>query len=146
MLNPYKIGNKETKVPQKIKLTDAQIANLIKGYEVLPSTAWSDIPVNTHIRYTKRDGSFVRGGFVINHWARDGKQFIHVANNIKQNTPNYIAWPVAHETIQTLYAKSDKPAESTKLTEVITQINKIVDVVKKQQQQIDRITTELKRR
>lgn len=87
----------------KKKLTDGEISALLKGYNLVPQENWASIPIRSHIRYYKKDGSFVRGGFVITIDKAGG--FIHVANNLFDKAPNYKIWPLNFAKTNKIYAK-----------------------------------------
>lgn len=136
----------------KTTYTNEQIRTFLTGYIEVPRIKWADIPVSSHIRYLKSDGSFVRGGFVCNHWLnKDGKQFIHVANNFKKNAPGYKTWPVAHENVAKMYKKPDAKSGiemdvvRSKTAEIIGQINKIVDAVKSIKRDVARNENDIKK-
>lgn len=143
--------SKYKKYPSKSYNND-QIKKLLVGYIEVGKNKWAEIPVGAHIRYIKNDGTFVRGGFVTNHWLnKEGKQFIHIANNLNKGTPNYATWPMAHESVARVFKKPDAKsgieldAVRGKTAEIIGQINKLVDVVKEQKKRIDASETDIKR-
>lgn len=139
------------KYPSK-SYTNDQIKKLLVGYIEVGKHKWAEIPVGAHIRYIKNDGTFVRGGFVTNHWFnKEGKQFIHIANNLNKGTPNYATWPMAHEAVARVFKKPDTKSGIEldivrgKTVEIISQINKLVDAVKIQKRRIDSQETDIKR-
>jgi hypothetical protein len=132
--------------------SNEQIKGLLVGYIEVPKDKWSDIPTNSHIRYFKKDGTFVRGGFVTNHWLnKQGKPFIHLANNFKKKAPGYATWPMAHESVSRIFKKPDANSGIEmdvvrgKTAEIIGQINKLVDVVKQQKIRLDAQDADMKR-
>lgn len=149
--SPRQVGSPNQNTPEKkiykkypsTKYSNDEIKELLDGYNEVPRSAWGQIPVGSHIRYFKTDGKFVRGGFVINHWAKDGKDFIHLSNNTKTTAPKYAAWPVAHESVKRIFKKPDPQSKievdtmRNKTLEIITQINKLVSAIKKLQQRVD---------
>ena len=146
-----KKSNSFKKYPHK-SYTNDEIKKLLVGYIEVSKNKWSDIPLGSHIRYIKTDGTFVRGGFVTNHWQnKEGKPFIHLANNIKKGTPNYATWPMAHEAVARVFKKPDAKtgieidAVRGKTAEIIGQINKLVDIVKEQKKRIESNETDIKR-
>lgn len=156
--NLNKNQNYKPKYKKKLKkypstaYTNEQIKELLVGYIEVRKDKWSDIPVGSHIRYVKKDGTFVRGGFVTNHWLnKEGKQFIHIANNLKKNSPNYATWPMAHESVARLFKKPDAKTGIEldvvrgKTAEIISQINKLVNVVKEQGRRLDKQELEIQR-
>lgn len=142
-------GNKKYK---KKEYTQDQIKKLLIGYIQVSPSKWDDIPINSHIRYFKKDGTFVRGGFVTNHWLnKEGKPFIHLANNFKKNAPGYATWPMAHEAVDRIFKKVDSKSGIEmdvvrgKTAEIIAQINKLVDVVKELKKRMDSYETDLRK-
>ncbi len=165
MSNPFDLSQKsqtqqaarpaESKVPKKYpstKYTSEQIRELLKGYMRVDAESWSDIPTNSHIRYIKKDGSFVRGGFVTNHWLnKTGKKFIHVANGFNKNAQGYKTWPVAHENVSQIYKK---PAPNTNIemgvvdarfTKVVDQVNKLTAAVKSLNKKTNLLEAEIRK-
>jgi hypothetical protein len=142
----------DKKVYKKTDYTQEQIKKLLNGYIEVSPTMWADIPVNSHIRYFKKDGTFVRGGFVTSHWLnKEGKPFIHIANSFQKRSPGYATWPMAHESVVKIFKKPDAKSGIEmdvvrgKTAEIIGQINKLVDVVKQQKNRQDTQEAELKK-
>ena len=141
-----------TKKYKKKEYTPDQIRGLLNGYIQVSPNKWSDIPVSSHIRYFKKDGTFVRGGFVTSHWLnKEGKSFIHLANSFKKKSTGYATWPMAHESVSKIFKKIDSKngiemdVVRNKTTEIIGQINKLVDVVKEQKNRLDSQEADLKK-
>jgi hypothetical protein len=129
-----------------------QIQGLLSGYIEVSKELWADIPINSHIRYFKKDGTFVRGGFVTSHWLnKEGKPFIHLANSFKKRSEGYATWPMAHESVEKIFKKPDAKSGIEmdvvrgKTAEIIGQINKLVDIVKAQKNRIDSHEVDLKK-
>ena len=151
-----KVVKKKEELPAKVyakrDYTEAQIKELLVGYIQVAVDRWVDVPVGSHVRYVKRDGVFVRGGFVTSHWLNaEGKKFIHLANNIARGGTGYVTWPVAHESLVTLYKKVDAKSGieidvvREKTSEMIGQINRLVDVVKAQKNRLDALESDQKK-
>jgi hypothetical protein len=153
-------GDKKAKKYSKDKFEDhkpttysnAQIKKLLEGYIEVPRDKWDDIPTRSHIRYIKKDGKFVRGGFVSNHWLnKEGDKFIHLANSFARKGKKPATWPMAHATVSRVFKKTGKDSGiemdvvRTKTTEIIGQINRLVDVVKQQRVEIDKLKEDNKR-
>lgn len=141
-----------TKKYKKKEYNADQIKGLLDGYVQVSQTKWADIPISAHIRYFKKDGTFVRGGFVTSHWLnKEGKPFIHLANSFKKKSKGYATWPVAHESVLKIFKKIDSKSGiemdvvRNKTTEIIAQINKLVDVVKEQKIRLDSQEADLKK-
>jgi hypothetical protein len=119
--------------------TPAEIQEMLKGYILVPPDEYKSIPSNTHIRYMRKDGSFVRGGFVKNHWMNpDNEPVIRI-----KNTPGFAigtTWMVYHKAIDKLYQKpgvgnddfADMSNVKNRTAEIINEVNKLVSIVKKQ--------------
>lgn len=144
----YKVKKKYTKKDY----SQEQIRGLLSGYIEVSNELWADIPINSHIRYFKKDGTFVRGGFVTSHWLnKEGKPFIHLANNFKKRSAGYATWPMAHESVAKIFKKPDANSGIEmnvvrgKTAEIIGQINKLVDVVKAQKNRLDSQEADLKK-
>ena len=141
-----------TKKYKKKEYTPDQIKGLLNGYVQVSQTKWPDIPISAHIRYFKKDGTFVRGGFVTSHWLnKEGKPFIHLANSFKKKSAGYATWPMAHESVSKIFKKIDSKSGiemdvvRNKTTEIVGQINKLVDVVKEQKNRLDSQEADLKK-
>lgn len=139
------------KTYKKKTYTNVQIKKLLEGYIPVSVGKWGDIPNKSHIRYFKKDGTFVRGGFVSSHWLnKEGKPFIHLENSFKKGK-GYASWPVAHESVKQIYKKISRDSGiemdtvRTKTTEMITHMNKIVEAMKSQKSRIDSLEKELAR-
>jgi hypothetical protein len=158
--NPLATTGAEKKTPKytgkkkyaKKDYSHEQIRGLLSGYIEVSKELWADIPINSHIRYFKKDGTFVRGGFVTSHWLnKEGKPFIHIANSFKKRSAGYVTWPMAHESVAKIFKKPDAKSGIEmdvvrgKTTEIIGQINKLVDVVKAQKNRLDAQEADLKK-
>lgn len=140
------------------KLSDAEIEGLLKGYSLIQPEMWKNISINTHIRYFKKNGTFVRGGFLISHWYNaGGLPCAHVSNNLRKDAAGYKAWPIDFAKVDKIYAKlagapalapaPGTPRESTprgevellkkKLGDIIAHVNKLTLIVNEQKQRID---------
>jgi hypothetical protein len=145
-----KHSTKEKKYKKKV-YTPQQIKEMLVGYMQVPRDKWIDIPIESHVRYFKKDNTFVRGGFVINHWVnKDGKHFVHLANGFNKGTAGYATWPVAYESTDKIFKKLEPKngiemdLVRNKTAEIITQINRLVDVVKEQRRVIDQHEKDIK--
>ena len=138
----FNIKEKNTKDKKTSKYSQSQINAMLEEYKEVDKDIWSTIPAGTHIRYIKKDGKFVTGGFVVNHWVNEhGKKFIHLSNGFIQNK-NYITWPMAHDNVINLYAKRKKDEPSVenlnnRVRDIMKSINNIVSVVKRQEKKIE---------
>ena len=144
-----KINKQENKVQEKKTINQENIKELLIGYSELPISSWRDIPNGSHVRYIKKDGTFVRGGFVINNI--DG--LIQLANNLNKQASNYITWYASHKSISKLYKKGitdrnnvkENNMEKDMQSDIIRQMNKLTDAVKLQKTRLDNQEVEIKR-
>ena len=157
--NMFDIKNKNY---EKKKYTDDNIKSLLIGYVEVPISEWSSINIDKHIRYFKKDGSFVRGGFVISH----SPSGIQIANNLNRQSAGYTTWFAANSSLQRIFKKIDtisstenqpanqlanQPAQNeindlkSKQIDIIKQVNKLIDLVKHQKNKIDSHEADIKR-
>ena len=155
-IKPEPGGKKPSRTEEKkyaaVVYTPEQKKELLQGYIEVSSEKWADIPINSHIRYIKKNGTFARGGFVTNHWFnKEGKPFIHLANGFQKRKNGYITWPVAHVSLMKVYKKIDRAGGiemdvvRKKTTEIVGQINRLVDVIKHQKNRIDSNEADIKK-
>ena len=150
IIDTKKLSDKKHSDKKNKTLETEDIKKLLVGYITVPRQNWVDIQTDTHIRYVKLDGSFVRGGFVVSQNIKNGKYFIYLTNNL-YNSPNKKNWPVSFDNVSTIYKKIDKNNSvdmdtiKSKHIEIIQQINKLVDIVKAHGVRLDQIEQKLKR-
>ena len=155
MSNMFDIKNKKTqekiiekKTYEKKTHTSENIRELLIGYTEVPPSQWKEIPVVSHIRYVKKDGTFVRGGFVINN----DNGVMQLANNLNKQALGYTAWFASHASLSKIYKKGaaeshpeEIKVETNRQTDIIRQMNKLIDAVKQQKTRLDTQEIELKR-
>lgn len=108
-LVPPQDGSKPKPTSTKKNITDDEKKELLVGYSIVSVDMWDKIPYKSHIRYVKKDGSFVRGGFVKNHWVTgEGANMIQLENNLNRKAPQYKTWAFALDDVQHIYKKFDK--------------------------------------
>ena len=139
----------------KQKLNEGEISALLKNYTLVPPDAWYNIPLQTHVRYFKKDGTFVRGGFLMSY-DKNGGGFAHVSNNLFEKAANYKIWPVNFSKVEKIYAKTQvqpparpaaslsapntpraKPDLEKKIADIITHVNKLTSLVNDQKLRIE---------
>jgi len=103
--------SKTTKV-----LTNTEKLKLLDGYEKYddPST-WNSIEVGTHIRLLKKNGDFIRGGFVKAFYTKDGVNYLMLESN-KYNQANNFIFKVKLDDVKRIFVKpsTDLPIPQTK--------------------------------
>ena len=136
-----KVYEKKTHTPESIK-------TLLIGYVDIPVSDWKEIPISSHVRYVKKDGTLVRGGFVINN----SNGIIQLGNNLNKQAAGYATWYASHTSLSKIYKKgttdvtnTDKTETKNRQTDIIRQMNKLIDAVKQQKTRIDTQETEIKR-
>jgi hypothetical protein len=90
-------------------LSDADKLKLLEGYKKYEDpTNWDNIPVGSHVRILKRNGTFIRGGFVVAFYMADGKPYLLLENNKYNRTvPNYIKFKIKLDEVKRIFAKVD---------------------------------------
>lgn len=151
MSKMFDIKNKkiqENKVYEKKTHTPENIRSLLIGYAEVSPSQWKDIPIVSHIRYVKKDGTFVRGGFVINN----DNGVMQLANNLNKQAPGYTTWFASHTSLSKIYKKGavegnkeEIKVENNKQTDIIRQMNKLIDAVKQHKTRLDAQEVEIKR-
>jgi hypothetical protein len=97
-------------VVEKTEYTPEKIKDLLKNYLKVPKTEWNNIPCSSHIRYIRKDGRFVPGGFV--HNVNAAREEIWMSNKPSASIPGYKKWATKMADIKSIYKKID---EHTKL-------------------------------
>lgn len=85
--------------------SDTQMSELLKNYEEVPKDKWGDLPINVHVRYTKTDGTFKRGGYVVNYYVSNkddskGAKMLRLKSNLTSKAKE---WTINLSGIETLY-------------------------------------------
>ena len=127
--------------------TEDEINSQLQGYIFVIPANWDKIAIGDHIKYLRNDGNFRRGGYVCGKWERGGKKYFHLEN--KKDGGNkglkngdtfgrtggfkYVAYPVAHEDIKSLFKRVDNAIE----------IGMIKDDLQRKKDQIEILTREL---
>lgn len=101
------MSKKEVKKESK-PLTSDEKLKLLKGYEKYDDPAsWTSIPIGAHIRLLKKDGTFIRGGFVRNFYTNDGNQYLMLENNKFDRTHNYMQIKIKLDNVKRIFVKPD---------------------------------------
>lgn len=96
-------------------LSDSDKLKLLEGYKKYEdSSVWNSIPVGSHVRLLKKNGTFIRGGFVVAFYVADGKSYLLLENNkYNRNTPNYIKFKIKLDDVKRIFAKLDTSMPQT---------------------------------
>ena len=124
--------------------TPEQIKVMLEDYDEVPAEKWTNIPLGTHIRYYKKTGQFIRGGFVQKHWVNaKGNRSIRITSS-SFGAKGALDWYLAFDKIDKLYAK--KKAEdpsivilNNRVKDIMKSINSIVAVVKKHEVRLEQL-------
>jgi hypothetical protein len=126
--------------------TDNEQEKMLLGYDSVPQEAWELLKPGTHIRYKTIEGNFRRGGFVHNVKSK-GTKMIFLETNRKQGTPGYAKWPVAFDSIDTLWKK--RSLEDVRINESRTDVGprqlEMESRLVMLEQHVDRLSEDLKK-
>jgi hypothetical protein len=91
--------------PGSESYSDTQISDLLKNYEEVPKETWGTLPISVHVRYTKNDGTFKRGGYVVNQYVSNknetkGSKMLRLKSNLTASSKE---WTINLDGIDTLY-------------------------------------------
>lgn len=113
--NPLSLKAKEVKgntprAPRpKMVFTDEQKASMLEGYIRVPEAMWPRIKYGSHVRYIKKNGDFMPGGFVLYNPFMVGGVNPEPAMKL-QNKPKkdskWSSWTVRHSTLQTVFIRA----------------------------------------
>jgi len=83
---------------------------LLMNYTEVPRDKWTTMPLNSHIRYSRKDGNFRKGGFIKNIWASvgDEKTCIQLASNLGYKATQ---WNIYLDDINIIWKKIDHSEE-----------------------------------
>lgn len=90
--------------------TQSEKKSLLDNYSVLPKSKWSTMVFGQHLRYLRTDGRFVRGGFLIEYFERDGKKTIRLANGFTPHQKGYATWAIALDQLAEIYTRNGEIA------------------------------------
>ena len=91
---------------------------LSAGYIVVHPQLWDFLPKGAHIRYVKKDTGkglprcerFCPGGFITNHFTREGKKMLMMGSQYKKepSRSGYLSFPLAYDEIEEMWKKYDR--------------------------------------
>lgn len=89
-------------------ITPEEQQKMLKNYSEVESTEWDTIPISTHIRYLRKDGSFRVGGFVKNSWiglygASKGKKCLQLSSSQDYKSNK---WSICLNDIEKIWKKN----------------------------------------
>jgi hypothetical protein len=130
--------------------SDTQISDLLKNYEEVPKETWGELPTSIHIRYTKSDGTFKRGGYVVNQYVSNkeetkGASMLRLKSNL---TPSAKEWTINLSGIDTLYQNKlfkRKNSPDTELVEIKQTTGGMQNQLEQLSIEVSRISNEQRR-
>lgn len=120
--------------------------NLLEGYQIINSIYWDKIPYQSHIRYLRTDGKFIKGGFIIavvNDFDQNNVPTLRF-DLISNLNSKPVKWSVYKGNIEKIWIKSDNapppqislpPVDKTK--EEIDYLKQSVDQMRQKMQQLE---------
>lgn len=114
----------------KSKYSKEQIKKMLSAYTLVPSNMVRFIPRNTHIRYFRTNGKFVRGGFVVGYTNSGDSRVIVVANGLNAMKKGYVQWSCPLSLIKSIYKKPRSNAPDQVLLDPPSIINEPLDCQK----------------
>jgi hypothetical protein len=87
-----------------------EIVALTEGYHQLTDPKlWPGIPRGSHLRFIKKDGKFLTGGFLHNYHrdAATGEEAFFVETGFDPKSSTYMKFKLAFDNIKTVYKKDD---------------------------------------
>lgn len=131
--------------------SDTQISDLLKNYEEVPKAAWGALAGSVHVRYTKNDGTFKRGGYVVNQYVSNkeetkGSQMLRLKSNLTSSAKE---WTINLGGIDTLYQNKLFKQKTAGTDTAIGGIKQTTDGLQNQVEQlsieVSRLSNEQKR-
>lgn len=95
----------QSKIVKKT-LTSEEKLKLLEGYKKYDDPhQWTTIPVGAHIRALKKDGQFLRGGFVKSIYTSDGNTYLILENNKFDRVKNYVSFRIKLDDLKRIFVK-----------------------------------------
>lgn len=86
--------------------TEEKKAEALVGYKELSEEEWSKLPVRAHVRYLRKDGSWKPGGYVRNHFTKDGQSGMYLENKFDSKAAGYASWPIMQLDIKKIWVRA----------------------------------------
>lgn len=137
MENPYALGGAQPHPPVERRpareYTAEDVVELTEGYdEMRDADLWRGIPNGTHLRFRKKDGKFLVGGFLHNYYrdAATGKEAFYIENSTNRRDSNYFKFKLDFDNLDVVWKKRDHTLVSVAeftgvMREVLEQVKKI---------------------
>lgn len=94
------------------KMSDSDILEYLKDSILIPPDDWEKLAVGSNISYYKKDGNFIKSGFIKTIYTKDDNVFILYGTklNTYNNDKYYKEFTVNTSNIKELYKKIDQSA------------------------------------
>ena len=101
-----------TKKIEYKKMTDAEIKEYLKESILVPDEDWEKLSVGANISYYKKDGNFVKSGFIKAIYTNEGNTFIKYGTKLTTypNDKYYKEFTVNMSNITEIYKRIDQSA------------------------------------
>jgi hypothetical protein len=122
--------------------------NLLEGYQIINPIYWDKIPYQSHIRYLRTDGKFIKGGFIIavvNDFDQNNAPTLRF-DLISNLNSKPVKWSVYKGNIAKIWIKSDEavapqmslpPTPIDKTKEELDYLKQSVDQMRQKMQQME---------
>lgn len=106
------MSSKNKSGKQSKQMTEAEIELYLKNCIQIPRQSWMTIPDNSQICYYKKDGNFVKSGYIKLSYSKNGNDFIRYGSklNAVPNDKYYREFTINLSNIKEIYKKVSQDA------------------------------------
>lgn len=106
------MSEEKTKKKEIKKLTDGEIEEYLKSSILIPKDKWKDLQDNSQISYFKKDGGFVKSGFIKLIYTKEDEDYIRYGSKLGayHGDKYYREFTVKFSNIDKLYKRIDQGA------------------------------------
>ena len=114
-------------------VTQSEQKELLNGYIEVSQHNWSGIPIQSHIRYMRNDGVFMKGGHIRSHYISNkgpntGKPYFYMIASLNYRGKG---WYLYHHTIPTVWVRKEKKfIEGSNLEKMNESFSKVKESLK----------------
>jgi len=120
-----------------------EVVRLVEGYNrVEDPKLWPGIPRGAHVRFIKKDGKFLTGGFLHNYHkdAATGEEAFFVENGFNEKASTYAKFKLAFSNLQTVFVKNNSELVSVSdFGEIIRSIISRIESLEKNQARLAKL-------
>lgn len=93
-------------------LEDESVKEWLKGCILIPSDKWFELSDNSHISYVKKDGAFVKGGFIKLKWEKDGTKYFKYGTKLSSwnGDKYYKEFTLNLDNVESMYKRISQDA------------------------------------